>query len=81
MIWARHLLLCLSYGRRRVSVTGISLMRHRIRELAQDEARDEQQNNRPAMKKSTVHLRSVSSPAQSRNRDALGIRLQQVIAA
>lgn len=81
MIWAGHLLLCLSYGRRSVSVAGLGRMRHRIRELAQDETRDEQQNDRPAMKKSTVHLRSVSPPAQSRNRDALGIRLQQVIAA
>jgi hypothetical protein len=48
MIGARHLL-CLSHGRS-VSVAGIGLMRHRIRELAQDEAGNEQQDDRPAMK-------------------------------
>lgn len=79
MIRARHHL-CLSCGSRPIGVTGRGLMRHRMRELAQDETPDEQQHDRPAMKKSTVHLRSVSPPAQSRNRDALGICLQHMTA-
>ena len=76
MIRAR-LLLYLSHGRN-VSVAGIGLMWHPIGKLAQDETRDEQQNDRPAMKITTVHLRSVSSPTPSRNRGALGVRLQHV---
>ena len=54
----------------RLGPAQISVVWHRVRELAQDEPRDEQHNEGPAMKGMAVHLPSVSPSGPSRNRGA-----------
>jgi hypothetical protein len=56
-------------------------MWHRMRELAQHEPRYEQDNDRPMLKRMTLHCASVSPVARRRNRSLLRILYSGVVGA